>query len=139
MLERTAFDQSRGGEKWSPGHLSQIAEEDRELLRRSTDPADHAHRAGLERRQFEQLGGPERVRAVEAIEKARLRDQQRLEVISAQPGRVRGRGRHAAEGLRQRQEEAPGERRERLRTLRRQSHKSPDPGLRRNLSRGGGL
>jgi hypothetical protein len=138
VLERTASDQRRHGEKWSSPHLSQIAEEDHELLRRSKDPADHAHRAGLDRHQFEELRGPERERAVEAIEKARLRDQRRLEVLSDEPGRVRGRGRRAVEGLRQRQEESPAERREKLQRLRRQHRRPAEPGLRRNLSRGGG-
>jgi hypothetical protein len=137
MLRRTASDQHRHGEKWSPAHLKQIAEQDGDLLRRSKDPAEHAHRAGLDRKQFEQLRGPERERAVEAIERARLRDQQRLEVISGEPGRVRGGARRSVEGLRQRQEESPTERRERLQRLRRERRRTPDPGLRRNLSRGG--
>jgi hypothetical protein len=138
VLGRTASNQRRHGERWSSAHLSQIATEDHELLRRSTDPADHAHRAGLERKRFEELRGPERERAVEAIEKARLRDQQRLEVLGAEPGRVRGRGRRVAEGLRQRQEESPAERRERLGRLRRQPLAAAELGTRRNLSRGGG-
>jgi hypothetical protein len=137
VLERTASNERHQGEKWSPAHLSQVAEEDHELLRRSTDPADHAHRGGFDRRQFEELRGPERERAIEAIEKARQRDQQRLEVISGEPGRVRGRSRRAAEGLRQRQEESPAARRERLARLRRERRATPDPGPRRNLSRGG--
>jgi hypothetical protein len=138
LLERTATNERRHGERWSSAHLAKVAEEDRELLRRSIDPADHAHRAGFDRRQFEELRGPERERAIEAIEKARERDRHRLEVVSGEPGRVRGRGRRAAEGLRQRQEESPAERRERLGRLRRQRRSTPDQSLRRNLSRGGG-
>ena len=139
LLERTTADERRGGEKWTPAHLAKVAEEDRELLRRSADPADHAHRAGFDRRQFEELRGPERERAIEAIEKARLRDQQRLEVVSAEPGRVRGRSRRPAEGRRPpRKEESPAQRRERLQRLRRERQRTPDRGLRRNLSRGGG-
>lgn len=137
LVERAGTEE-RGGEKWSSAHLSQIAEEDRALLRRSSDPADHAHRVGLDRRRFEELRGPERERASEAIEKARVRDLQRLEILSNEPGRVRGRGRQSAEGLRQRLEKSPAERRERLARLRRQRRSTPDQSLRRNLSRGGG-
>jgi hypothetical protein len=137
LLERTAFEERRTGERFSSADLTRYAQEDRELLRRSSDPADHAHRIGLDRRQFEELRGVERERAIEGIEKARSRDQRRLEVASGEPGRVRGRARRLAEGTEQRQEESPAERRERLARLRRQRRASPETSHRRNLSRGG--
>ena len=117
--------------------LQRFAAEDRALLERSNDPADHAHRAGYDRAQFEQLRGPERERAQEAIEKATKRDRQRLEVASSQPGRIAGRGRQLAEGLRQRGEGAGPQRRERLRRLQRQRRSATHLAPRRNLSRGG--
>lgn len=137
LLERTALEEKRSGERFSSADLSRYAEEDRELLRRSFDPADHAHRVGLDRRQFEELRGVERERAIEGIEKARARDERRLEVASGEPGRVRGRARRLAEGIEQRREESPAERRERLTRLRRQRRLAPDSSHRRNLSRGG--
>lgn len=136
LLQRKAVDERRHGERWSPAHLSQIAQQDRELLRTSKDPAEHAHRVGLDSRQFEELQGPERERAVEAIEKARARDERRLEVANSEPGRVRGRARHLAEGIEQRREESPAERRERLARLRRKRRSEPEHSPRRNLSRG---
>ncbi len=60
---------------------------------RSRDPADHAHRAGYERAQFESLRGPERERAEAEIEKARRRDLKRLAVTAEPPGRIVGRAR----------------------------------------------
>lgn len=137
LLGRTATEEKRTGGRFSSADLSRYAEEDRELLRRSSDPADHAHRVGLDRRQFEELHGVERERAIERIEKARARDQRRLEVGSGEPGRVRGRASRLAEGIEQRQEESPAQRRERLARLRRQRRLAPDPPYRRNLSRGG--
>lgn len=129
LLQRTTTAERRGGERWTTGHLTQIAREDEELLRTSTDPADHAHRAGLDRRKFEELRGPERERAVEEIEKARVRDKRRLEVSTEEPGRVRGRGRRVAESIEQRHE--------RFARLRQERGRSPDHSQRRNLSRGG--
>ena len=137
LLERTAFEEKRTGERFSSADLTRYAQEDRKLLRGSSDPADHAHRIGLDRRQFEELRGVERERAIEGIEKARSRDERRLEVASGEPGRVRGRARRLAEGMEQRQEESPAERREHLARLRRQRRVAPDAPHRRNLSRGG--
>jgi hypothetical protein len=137
LVERSALEEKRSGERFSRTDLSRFAAEDRELLRRSSDPADHAHRIGLERRQFEELRGVERERTIEGIEKARARDERRLEVARGEPGRVRGRARRFAEGREQRQEETPVERRERLARLRRQRRLAPEASHRRNLSRGG--
>jgi hypothetical protein len=137
FLDRTAFEEKRTGERFSSADLTRYAQEDRELLRRSSDPADHAHRIGLDRPQFEELRGAEREHAIERIEKARSRDERRLEVASGEPGRVRGHARRLAEGIQQRQEESPAERRERLARLRRQRRAAPDASHRRNLSRGG--
>lgn len=138
LIARTGGSQGAAGASQSGEELARFAAEDRELLRRSRDPADHAHRAGIERRDFEAMRGPERERATEAIEKARARDLQRLEVASDVPGRVRGRGRQVAEGLRQRREEDPAQRRQRLRALRRERTPGAESRPRRNLSRGGG-
>jgi hypothetical protein len=136
LVARADRNQRRSGQRWSERDLQRFAAEDRALLERSNDPADHAHRAGYDRAQFEQLRGPERERAQEAIEKATKRDRQRLEVASSQPGRIAGRGRQAAEGLRQRGEGAGPERRERLRRLQRQRRSATHLAPRRNLSRG---
>ena len=85
-------------------------------------PADHTHRIGLERSRFEELGGPERERAAEQIEKARRRDARRLEVASEEGPEhpVRERPRLALERIRQLGEGASPERREHLRALRRE-------------------
>ena len=96
---------SRLGERWSDRDLQRFEAEDRELLRSSPNPADHAHRAGYERARFEAMQGPERERAEQEIEKARKRDSQRLAVAFEVPGRIVGRGRQAAERVRQGVEE----------------------------------
>ncbi|MGE4123469.1 MAG: hypothetical protein AB7F97_18515, partial [Solirubrobacterales bacterium] len=137
LLDRSALAKEETGERFSTADLSRFAAQDRKLLRGSREPADHAHRIGLDRRQFEQLRGAERERAIQGIEKARARDERRLEVASREPGRVRGRARRLAEGIEQRREESPAERRERLARLRRQRRLAPDASHRRNLSRGG--
>ncbi len=137
LLDRAALAKEETGERFSTADLTRFAAQDRQLLRSSSDPADHAHRIGLDRRQFDQLRGGERERAIEGIEKARARDERRLEVASGEPGRVRGRARRLAEGIEQRREESPAERRERLARLRRQRRLAPDASHRRNLSRGG--
>lgn len=137
LLDRAALAREETGERFSTADLSRFAAQDRELLRRSSDPGDHAHRIGLDRRQFEELRGVDRERAIEGIEKARARDERRLEVASGEPGRVRGRARRLAEGMEQRQEESPAQRRERLARLRRQRRQAPEASHRRNLSRGG--
>ncbi len=129
-------NQERHGTRWSERDLKRFAAEDRELLKRSRDPADHAHRAGFERSQFEHLRGPQRERAEAEIEKARRRDLKRLELASQPPGRVAGRGRLAAERLRQGIEGSGSERRRQLRALRRERRLDQLPS-RRNLSRGG--
>ena len=101
LLAGAERNQRRLGLRWSDQDLERFAAEDRELLKRSRDPADHAHRAGYERAQFESLRGPEREHAEAAIEKARRRDLKRVEVASEPPGRIIGRGRLAAERVRQ--------------------------------------
>ncbi len=137
LVAHVAHNQRRLGERWSERDLRRFAGEDRELLLRSKDPADHAHRAGYDRAQFEALRGPDRDAAEAAIEKATKRDRQRLDVAGSIPGRVIGRPRQAAEGLRQRREGANPERLEQLRRLRRDRHLASHPEQRRNLSRGG--
>ena len=137
LVAHVAHNQRRLGERWSGRDLQRFAAEDRELLLRSKDPADHAHRAGYDRAQFEALRGPDREAAEVAIEKATKRDRQRLDVAGSIPGRVIGRPRQAAEGLRQRREGANPERLEQLRRLRRDRHLASHPEQRRNLSRGG--
>jgi hypothetical protein len=136
LLAGAERNQERLGTRWSQGDLRRFQAEDRNLLERSQEPADHAHRAGFGRAQFESLRGPERERAEAEIEKARHRDLQRIEVISQPPGRVVGRARVSAERIRQGAEGAAGDRRQRLRRLRREQ-RFPQPPTRRNLSRGG--
>jgi len=133
LLGRAERGERRGGERWSERDLRGFGAEDAELLRTSRDPADHAHRIGMSRGEFEALPEPERERAAERIEAERKRDLRRLEVSSEPPGRIAGRPRLAAEGARQRIE-GDTERREHLRRLRRERRaRAP---LRRNLSRG---
>jgi hypothetical protein len=137
LLARADRNQRKTGQRWSERDLERFEAEDRELLRRSRDPADHAHRAGYDRAQFEELRGPDRERAEAAIEKATKRDRQRLDVAASIPGRVIGRPRQAAEGLRQRQEGDGPRRREQLQHLRRDRRAGAHLAARRNLSRGG--
>jgi hypothetical protein len=136
LLARAERNVERGGERWSKRDLARFAAQDRELLQRSKDPADHAHRAGYERNRFEQLKGPERERAEQQIEKARKRDVQRLALAIEQPGRAGGRPGQLAERVRQSGEGKGSTRRAHLRTLRRErrSHDHLQP--RRHLSRG---
>ena len=133
LLGRAERSERRGGERWSERDLRRFGAEDAELLRASRDPADHAHRIGISRGEFEALPEPERERAAERIDSERKRDLRRLEVSSEPPGRIAGRPRLAAEGARQRIE-GDAERREHLRRLRRERRARPP--LRRNLSRG---
>ena len=134
MLGRAERGERSSGERWSERDLRRFGAEDAELLRTSRDPADHAHRIGMARREFEALPEPERERAAERIEGERKRDLRRLEVSSEPPGRIAGRPRLAAEGARQRIE-GDTQRREHLRRLRRERRAGRAP-LRRNLSRG---
>ncbi len=135
LLDRTEHNERRLGRRWSEADLARFAAEDRELLRHSRDPADHAHRAGYGRTQFESLRGPERERAEAEIEKARRRDLKRIEVASRPPGRIVGRGRLLSERLRQ-GAEGGAERRAQLSNLRRE-RRLDQLASRRNLSRGG--
>jgi hypothetical protein len=120
LIDRARRNEARRGERWTRRDLDRFAREDRRLLRESKDPADHAHRIGLDRRRFELLQGAERERAEERIEKARRRDLQRLEVSAedrhpaGQPARL------AYERLRQLREGALPERLQHLRALRRE-------------------
>jgi hypothetical protein len=136
LLARAERNAERGGERWSKRDLARFAAEDRELLQRSKDPADHAHRAGYERSRFEQLKGPERERAEQQIEKARKRDVQRLALATEQPGRAGGRPRQLVERVRQSAEGNGSTRRAHLRTLRRERRSLDHLQPRRNLSRG---
>jgi hypothetical protein len=138
LLARATRNEKRGGEGWSAKDIRGFAREDRELLRNSTDPADHAHRIGMERSRFEALEGPDRERAAEQIEKARRRDAQRLELSGPAEDRAdRARPRLALERVRQLGEGAAPRRREHLRTLRRERRSQDRLAPRRNLSRGG--
>lgn len=136
LLERGERNETRTGERWSAGELKRFAAEDRELLERSRDPADHAHRAGYQRAAFESLRGDERERAEAEIEKARRRDLRRLAAVERPPGRIAGRASVAAERARQGAEGAAPERREHLRALRRERRSGEHLARRRHLSRG---
>lgn len=139
LLAHVDRNQGRFGERWSGRDLKRFEAADRELLRSSQDPADHAHRAGYERTQYEALRGPARERAEQQIEKARKRDSQRLALASEVPGRIAERVRQTAERVRQGAEELGGAtaRREQLRRLRRERRSRDHLARRRNLSRGG--
>jgi hypothetical protein len=134
LLARADRGERRGAGRWSERDLERFGAADAELLRGSRDPADHVHRIGISRAEFEALPEPERQRAAERIEGERKRDLRRLEVSSEPPGRIAGRPRLAAEGARQRIEGSAA-RREHLRRLRRERRAGRAP-LRRNLSRG---
>jgi hypothetical protein len=136
LLAGADRNQRRSGSRWTERDLQRFAAEDRTLLETSRDPADHAHRAGIERSRFESLRGPERARAEAQIEKARKRDLQRLALDSEPPGRIVGRGRIALERVRQGAEGAAPMRREALRALRRERRAGEYLRPRRNLSRG---
>jgi hypothetical protein len=137
LVARAERNSEGGGERWTRKDVARFAKEDRELLRASTDPAEHAHRAGYERARFETLEGPDRDRAEARIEKARRRDLQRLEVTTKpeqaaatdRPNLLAERGRQLAGG------EGPN-RRTHLRTLKRERRRTDHLTPRRNLSRG---
>jgi hypothetical protein len=138
LLARADRNEKSGGERWTRKDLAGFAREDRALLRDSRDPADHAHRIGMERSRFEQLQGPDRERAAEQIEKARSRDARRLDVSSETGGRAAlDRPRLALERVRQVAGGDAPRRREHLRTLRRERRSRGHLAPRRNLSRGG--
>ena len=90
LLDNVGDNERKLGRRWSDRDLERFAAEDRELLSRSRDPADHAHRAGFERSQFEGLRGEDRERAEEAIAKATKRDREQLVAASERPERVVG-------------------------------------------------
>jgi hypothetical protein len=137
LVARAARNEDRGGERWTRRDLAGFAREDRALLRDSSDPADHAHRIGMERSRFEQLEGPDRERAAGQIEKARHRDAQRMEVSADSDRRPAvERPRLALERVRQLAGGDAPRRREHLRTLRRERRSRDHLSPRRNLSRG---
>ena len=137
LIAKADENQRTLGRRWDDGDLRRFGEEDRSLLANSKNPADHAHRAGYTRAQFDQLQGEERERAKEAIEKAIKRDKRRVGVISDRPGRIAGGTRQLAE--RARQARSPHELAERHRHLRalRRERRLDSPSARRHLSRGG--
>jgi hypothetical protein len=135
LVARAERNQGRDGERWSDRDLQRFASEDRELLERSRDPVDHAHRVGIERGRFEELRGPERERAEVEIEKARKRDLKRLSV-SEQGPKIADRPRVAVERVRQGFDGSASERRAQLQRLRRERRSSDHLAPRRNLSRG---
>ncbi len=140
LLAHVDRNEGKLGERWSDRDLKRFEAEDRKLLQSSHDPADHAHRAGYERTQFEALKGPERERAEQQIEKARKRDVKRVAVASEVPGRIVGRGRQGAERVRQGLEDlgdfGSSTRSEHLQRLRRE-RRAAALSSRRNMSRGG--
>jgi hypothetical protein len=127
------------GQRWSDRDLKRFGKEDRELLEGSKDPAQHAHRIGMGRKEFEELDTPEREAAQERIEAARVRDRQRVNVADEVPGRVVHRFAQWEEKLDQRGEShGAALRKEHLRSLRRDRRARQHlPPPRRNLSRGG--
>jgi hypothetical protein len=137
LVARARRNEAGGGARWRQEDIRRFAREDRDLLRSSTDPADHAHRIGLDRSRFEELRGPDRERAEAQIEKARRRDAQRLEVSTGADGpAITERPRLALERVRQLGEGEAPRRREHLRGLRRERRSQDHLAARRNLSRG---
>jgi hypothetical protein len=139
LVARADRNEKGGGERWTRKDLAGFAREDRALLRDSRDPADHAHRIGMERSRFEQLQGPDRDRATEQIEKARRRDARRLEVSAgadSQAAPAHDRPRLALERVRQAAAGEGPRRREHLKALRRERRARDHLAPRRNLSRG---
>jgi hypothetical protein len=135
LIARVKRNQDRHGERWSDKELEQFADRDRKMLKQSRDPADHAHRAGIDRSRFEGLKGPERERAEVEIEKARKRDLARLSV--SEPGqKYADRPRLAVERIRQGIDGSAAERRTQLQRLRRDRRSRDHLSSRRNLSRG---
>ncbi len=90
LLRQVDANERKLGRRWSDRDLERFSAEDRELLAGSRDPADHAHRAGYERAQFESLRGEDRERAEGAIAKATKRDREQLVAASERPERVVG-------------------------------------------------
>lgn len=135
LLARTRRNEERGGDRWSEREIERFGAEDRELLRSSSDPREHAHRAGYERSHFDELTGPERHRAEQRIEKARKRDLQRLDLVEASSPLV-GNARGVVERVRQENEGDGTARRVHLRSLRRERRENDHLSSRRNLSRG---
>jgi hypothetical protein len=139
LIARASENERTTGRRWSGADLRRFAEQDRRLLATSGDPADHVHRIGMGRSQFEALQGAQRHRAEQAIERAIRRDRQRLGATTDSPGRIAGmarKGRTVAEAGRQRGEEAAS-RADHLRRLRdRRRRPAAHLAARRNLSRG---
>lgn len=137
VLSRAEKNQKTLGTRFSPRDLKQNEEADRSLLANSRNPADHAHRVGLQRSEFEALRGPAREQAEGRIEQARERDVKRVKVAEEVPGRVVGRFRQTAERGRQAAEEVfdptVGSRSGQLKGIRRERRLAAS---RRGLSRG---
>lgn len=143
LVDRADRNEDRHGSRWTDRDMERFKGEDQRMLRSSgnvpkgqLDHAEHAHRAGYDREQFEAMKGDQRTEAAEKIEKATKRDRRRLEVSEEKPGRVVGRPRQAAERLRQLKEGAHPQRRDALRKLRRDRRQKRHDTHRRNLSRG---
>jgi hypothetical protein len=139
LLAHVEHNQRAHGQRWSDEDLERYCAEDRKLLKGSEDPARHAHRIGMGRREFEGLSGPEYEKAAEEVEQARKRDLKQLDVLDDVPGRVpsRARYRYKAEKRRQKKEPDGAERRvEHLKSLRRDRRARRYLSPRRNLSRG---
>jgi hypothetical protein len=137
LLAHVEHNKVESGQRWSRQDLDRYGAEDRKLLQGSEDPARHAHRIGMGRREFEELSGPKQEAAREKIEEARKRDRKRLDVADEVPGRVVGRVKHGAERKRQGKEaDGAARRTEHLRQLRRDRRARRYLPPRRNLSRG---
>ena len=136
LLDRVKDNEEKTGRPWTDKELQKFGAENREQLARSNDPLDHAHRAGFERSELEELRGERRQQAEEAIAKAIKRDRKRQTVASETPGRVVGRGRRTAERFRQFKENAGHDRVAELRKLRKERREATHRAHRRNMSRG---
>lgn len=135
LVSRADDRESRLGERWTKNDLARFAEEDQHLLRKTDDPAVHAHRAAIPREEFEAMKGAEREEAEAKIEAARHRDERRVKMDDDPAGVFAGRPRQAVE--RWRQGFLTPERRQALRRVRRENRAERVARRRRNLSRGG--
>jgi hypothetical protein len=139
LLAHVDHNQRAHGQRWSDRDLERYGAEDRKLLEGPEDPARHAHRIGMGRREFEELSGPKYEKAAEEIEQARKRDLKQINVVDDVPGRVpsRAKYRYKAEKRRQKKEgDGAGRRAEHLKSLRRDRRARRHLPPRRNLSRG---
>jgi hypothetical protein len=136
LIARVKDNEEKTGSPWTGEDLQKFSAENRELLAKSNDPLDHAHRANMDRFEVEELRGEKREQAEKIIGDATTRDRKRDTVSSEAVGRVVGRGRRTAERFRQFKENSGPDRVAELRKLRKERREMAHRARRRNISRG---